>query len=105
GLDVGREEDRRAQSQARLGLDACHDPDPSYGDSRTGSVLSWLMNGDSTVVGLPASSIEGKRRSVSSNMSLSSRRASAVPRQKWRPPAPKAWCSGLRLTSKRFGSS
>ena len=27
--------------------------------SRTGSVLSWLMNGDSTQVGSPASSIAG----------------------------------------------
>ncbi len=46
--------------------------------------------------GRPAISIAGKRASVSSNMIRSSSRASAAPRQKCRPPAPNAWCSGLR---------
>ena len=61
--------------------------------SRTGSVFSWFRKGDSTTVGLPASSIAGKRASVSSSRIFSSSRASAVPRQKCRPPAPNAWCS------------
>ena len=30
-----------------------------YGESRTGSVFSWLRNGDSTNLGVPASSIAG----------------------------------------------
>jgi hypothetical protein len=40
--------------------------DPPYGESRTGSVFGWLMNGDSTIVGGPAGSIAGNRESVSS---------------------------------------
>jgi hypothetical protein len=72
---------------------------------RTGSVRSWFTKPETTYCGLPASCMPGKRRSVSSNRIRSSSRASAVPRQKWRPPAPNAWCSGLRRTSKRSGSS
>ena len=35
---------------------------------------------------------------------LISSRASAAPRQKCRPPAPNAWWSGRRVTSRRWGS-
>jgi hypothetical protein len=56
--------------------------DRRYAFNRTGSVLSWLMKADSTVNGLPTISILGKRASVSSKRMRSSRRASAVPKQK-----------------------
>ena len=73
---------------------------------RTGSVLSWLENCESDPLGLARERHRaGSARSVSLTRIRSSRRASAVPRQKCRPPAPKAWCSGLRVTSKRSGSS
>ena len=55
--------------------------------------------------GWPSSARSGKRRSVSSIHSFSSRRARPAPRQKCRPPPPKPWWSVLRRTSKRCGSS
>src|SRR5204863_1362700 len=104
GLELARDEYRLAQTHSGSVLAGAHARGRQPA-SLTGRVLSWLMKGDSTYTGSPASSTSGKRLSVSSRRMRSSRRASAVPRQKCRPPAPKAWCSGLRRTSKRLGSA
>lgn len=53
---------------------------------------------------LAVRTIFGWRLSVSSIRVVSSGRARAVPQQKCPPPAPRAWCSGLRRTSNRSGS-
>jgi hypothetical protein len=43
-----------------LGGKAGSEPRPAaYGDRRTGNLFNWLMNGDSTTLGVPASSIAG----------------------------------------------
>ena len=96
---------RRLPCHRRAGRRRRHRDDDQR--SRTGSVRSWLMNGESDVFRRAVElDLAGSGRAVSSNRTLSSSRASAAPRQKWRPPAPNAWWSRLAArASKRSGSS
>ena len=105
------EERRRGPAAALGGLQLraarlLRGPAFPYPPRRTGIALYWFRNRARTRLGSPSSWRSGRRRSVSSIQTFSSSRASAAPRQKCRPRAPKAWWSLTlwRWMSKRWGS-